>query len=75
MPQEGGHLSELKELLNIDEDGWILAVNWLLFSFYPKFPHPILVFCGEQGTGKSFTAKLLKSLIDPGKAPLNSKCG
>jgi hypothetical protein len=40
MPQEGGHLSELKELLNIDQDGWILAVNWLLFSFYPKYPHP-----------------------------------
>ena len=70
VPEQGGSIVELKELLNLDEDGWVLAVNWLLFSFYPKYPHPILVLHGEQGTGKSYTAKLLKALLDPGKAPL-----
>ncbi len=73
MPHEGGNLAELRDLLNMDEDGWILAIAWLLFSFYPKYPHPILVFHGEQGTGKSFTAQILKSLVDPGKAPLIPK--
>lgn len=69
-PQTGGSLTELRELVNMDDDAWVLAINWLLFSFYPKYPHPILVLHGEQGTGKSYTANLLKALIDPGKAPL-----
>lgn len=69
-PEPGGTLDELRSLLNIDESGWILVVCWLLFCFYPKHPHPILVLHGEQGTGKSYTARLLKGLIDPGKAPL-----
>lgn len=69
-PQKGGSLAELRELVNMDDGAWVLAINWLLFSFYPKYPHPILVLYGEQGTGKSYTANLLKALIDPGKAPL-----
>lgn len=70
VPVVGGHLSELKNLLNLDEEAWVLLSTWLLFSFSPSYPHPILVLSGEQGTGKSFTARLLKSFVDPGKAPL-----
>jgi hypothetical protein len=70
IPEQGGTLDELRTLLNVDESGWILVVCWLLFCFYPKHPHPILVLHGEQGTGKSYTARLLKGLLDPGKAPL-----
>lgn len=70
IPEAGGDLSELKQLLNFDEDAWVLVINWLLFSFYPKYPHPILILHGEQGSGKSYTAKVLRALIDPGKAPL-----
>jgi len=69
-PEHNGTVAELKELLNLDDNAWILAITWLLFNFYPKYPHPILVLHGEQGSGKSYTAKLLKTLIDPGKAPL-----
>ena len=70
MPEQGATLEILKDLLNLDEDGWILTITWLLFSLYPNYPHPILVLHGEQGTGKSVTARVLKALIDPGKAPL-----
>lgn len=70
VPEEGGRLKELRQLLNVEEDAWTLAINWLLFSFYPKYPHPILILHGEQGSGKSYTAKVLRALIDPGKAPL-----
>lgn len=70
IPEAGGNLTELRQLLNLDQDIWILTVSWLLFSFYPKYPHPILILHGEQGSGKSYTARVLKALIDPGKAPL-----
>lgn len=70
IPETGGDLAELRHLLNLDDDAWVLAVNWLLFSFYPNYPHPILILHGEQGSGKSYTASVLKALVDPGKAPL-----
>ncbi len=69
-PERGGSIAELRELLNLGNEAWVLVINWLLFSFYPKYPHPILILHGEQGSGKSYTARLLKALIDPGKAPL-----
>lgn len=67
---EDGDLAELRELLNLDDAAWVLTISWLLFCLYPSHPHPILILHGEQGTGKSFTAKVLKQLVDPGKAPL-----
>jgi hypothetical protein len=69
-PEQGGTLEELQSLLNLDEDGWVLVVCWLLFCFYPNHPHPILVIHGEPGTGKTFAARLLLWLIDPRQAPL-----
>lgn len=70
VPEPEGDLSALKELMNLEGDSWTLLVCWLLFSLYPDYPHPILILHGEQGTGKSFRARLLKALIDPGKSPL-----
>jgi hypothetical protein len=56
--------------LNLTDEAWTLILSWLSFCFYPVHPHPILLLHGEQGSGKSLTAQFLKSLIDPGKAPL-----
>ena len=70
MPGRDGDISELKRVLNLADESWTLILSWLSFCFYPNHPHPILLLHGEQGSGKSFTAQSLKSLIDPGKAPL-----
>ncbi|MBW4460674.1 MAG: hypothetical protein KME47_10615 [Nodosilinea sp. WJT8-NPBG4] len=73
IPEQGGMLAELRSLLNVDDDSWVLVVCWLLFCFYPRHPHPILVIHGEPGTGKTFAARLLQGLIDPRQAPLIPK--
>jgi hypothetical protein len=70
VPEYGDHVSELRSLLNVEDDAWVLILAWLLFCFYPKHPHPVLILHGEQGSGKSSTARLLKSLVDPSKSPL-----
>jgi hypothetical protein len=70
MPERDGNISELKQVLNLTDEAWALILSWLSFCFYPVHPHPILILSGEQGSGKSFAAQILKSLIDPGKAPL-----
>jgi len=70
MPVAGGCLVELRQFLNVDDDGWILLASWLLGCFRPQGPYPLLVLNGEQGTSKSTTAKILRSLVDPSSSPL-----
>ena len=71
-PEHGGDISILKEFANVSEDDWPLMLAWLVALFRPDKPFPVLVLHGEQGSGKSTTAKVLRLLIDPNKAPLRS---
>ncbi|MFE9170873.1 ATP-binding protein [Streptomyces kebangsaanensis] len=67
--REGDGLAKLQDLLNTDEEGFHLLVAWLVACFIPDLPHPILTFRGEQGTGKSYAAKMVIGLVDPSGAP------
>lgn len=65
-PVKGGALQPLRSLLPIEgDDEWRLTVLWLLAALRPAGPYPILALSGEEGTGKSFTAKVLRRLVDP----------
>lgn len=50
----------------------ILLVSWLLGAMHPVGPYPILGLTGEQGTAKTTTGRILRSIIDPSAAPLRS---
>lgn len=67
--KDGDGLAKLQDLLNTDEEGFQLLVAWLVACFIPDLPHPILTFRGEQGTGKSYAAKMVIGIIDPSGAP------
>jgi Domain of unknown function (DUF3854) len=69
-PVDGGSLTELRELLNVDESAWTLIITFLLFCFCPNKTYPVLVLSAHRGSGKSVAAEMLKGLIDPGRAPL-----
>ena len=72
-PVEGGKLDELRNYMNAgDDDTWILIASWLAMTFHPNGPYPILSVCGEQGSAKSTTCKILRSLIDPNRADLRA---
>ena len=63
---EPKELFKLFELINIkDEPHQLLLIAYILFSFIPHLPYPILILFGSQGTGKTTTARILKSIIDP----------
>ena len=66
-------LNELRDLLNVGDDAWPLAVGWLVASMIPSIPHPVLMLGGEQGTGKSTAARLIVGLVDPSPALLRSE--
>lgn len=59
-------IAALRPFLNLgSEDDFRMLVAWLLGCFHPRGPYPILILTGEQGSAKSTTAKVLRSLIDP----------
>jgi hypothetical protein len=73
-PLAGGSIGLLAPFINIDgDDDWHLLVGWLVSALRPQGPYPILVLHGEQGSAKSTTARVLRSLIDPNKAGLRSE--
>lgn len=69
-PIQGGNLAELKELLGVEDDSWILLITFLLFCFTTGPTFPVLLLAASRGSGKTTIAEFLKGLIDPGKAPL-----
>jgi integrase len=66
---DGDGLARLQDLMNTSQEGFHLLVAWLVASFIPDLPHPILTFRGEQGTGKSKGAAMVIGIVDPSGAP------
>jgi putative DNA primase/helicase len=59
-------IEALRPFLNVaSDDDFKMLVAWLFGCFHPRGPYPILILTGEQGSAKSTTAKVLRSLIDP----------
>lgn len=72
-PERGGTVDELRAFLNVDDATWPLVVAWLIANLRPRGPYPVLALFAEQGSGKSTTGRLLRSLIDPNAAPLRAE--
>jgi hypothetical protein len=70
-PATGGNVKQLRPFLNYaTTDDFRLMVAWLVMAFRPAGPYPILALHGEQGSGKSTAAELLRMLVDPNQALL-----
>jgi len=72
MPARGGSIEQLKSLVNLNGDGFVLYVSCILDALYPSHPHPVLYLAGEEGSTKSTVAKIARSLIDPSTVPLRN---
>jgi len=68
-PEAGYSIDELRGFLNVKTDqDFQLVVGWLVAALRHKGPFPVLTINGEQGTGKSTFAQMLRLLIDPSVA-------
>ena len=65
----GEGIGALRGFLNVGDEDFVLCVAWLLASLRDTGPYPVLVLTGEQGSAKSTTARLLRSLVDPARPP------
>jgi hypothetical protein len=73
VPKRGGSLADLRPFLNVRDEDWPLAVAWLVQALRDLGPYPILCLHGEQGSAKSTTARVLRSLIDPSRISLRAE--
>lgn len=57
-------MSILKETVRLADGQLILFIGCLLKAFLPG-PNPVMILVGEQGSGKTFLAKLFQMIVDP----------
>lgn len=66
---ERGKLDDLRKLLRFDESLWLQILGFLITCFRPGTSFMCLLIEGEQGSGKSLLATMIKSIVDPSAAP------
>lgn len=65
-PVSGGRVDDLRTFVNVgSEEDWRLLAGWLVQSFSPTGPYPVLVLQGEQGSAKTTAARILRTVVDP----------
>ncbi|MBI5258368.1 MAG: hypothetical protein HY855_17820 [Burkholderiales bacterium] len=66
-PDPSGDWQPLLDLLTnwLDASDVVMVVAWLVAALRPGYPYHALSICGEQGSGKTCLAKLLRHLVDP----------
>jgi len=72
IPTRGGSLDELAELLNVSAEAWPMVRAWMVAAPMVNMPRPILKLGGEQGAGKSTTARFVLGVLDPSPDPLHT---
>jgi putative DNA primase/helicase len=68
MPVRGGSLEALKRVLNVAEEDFPLPVGWLLQTWNPIGPYPLIDISGKSGVGKTLTLEMLLRAMDPNSA-------
>ena len=71
-PLPGGTLEELRYFINVDGEGFVLLMAWLIGTYCPWGPYAILQLQGEHGSAKSTTGECLQNLSDPNKGKLRA---
>ena len=65
VPSREGSWEPLLDLVNLDEDGFVLFVGWLVGALAPLTGYPVLMVEGVQGSAKSSLARTARALVDP----------
>lgn len=66
-------LSLLRQHIRVkDDENFALLCGWLVQALRPSGPYPVLVLTGEQGSGKTTTAELIRQIVDPSMLPTRS---
>ncbi|MCW7540661.1 hypothetical protein OOT46_22845 [Aquabacterium sp. A7-Y] len=73
-PEAGpGDVTLLLRYTNVPPADFPMLLAWLIECFRPDTPFPVLELVGEQGSAKSTTQSVLRSLVDPNKVMLRGR--
>jgi hypothetical protein len=73
LPEPGGSIGLLRQFVNVEADSdWQLVLAWVVMTLRGEGPFPVLVLHGEQGSAKSTTTKVIRSLTDPSTASIRA---
>ncbi len=65
-PKEGGREFDFTRHFRVrSSEDLQLVIGFCLYCLWPSGPYPILNLKGAQGSGKSMTMELIKTLVDP----------
>jgi hypothetical protein len=70
-PARGGSVDALRAFINVDDQGFVLVVAWLLAALGGAGPYPVLAITGEHGAAKTSTGKICRRIVDPDKVLSN----
>lgn len=69
-PEPGELLEALRGFINAEDRDYHLIVSWLVAALWGRgTSFPVLALGGEQGSGKTTMARMLRSLVDPSAVP------
>ena len=68
-PLPEGHLTQLREIIHLSDEDFVILCGWLVAACNPDGPFPLLALSAEAGSGKSFLTEVLKKLIDDDVSP------
>ncbi len=68
-PLPGGCLTQLREIVQLSDEDFVILCGWLVAACNPEGPFPLLVLSAEAGSGKSFLTTVLKKIIDDDVSP------
>lgn len=60
-----GSLDDIRAMVNMDDDQFIIFMACAVKMFFPDTPSPIVNLIGEYGSAKTSVTRVLRSLIDP----------
>jgi hypothetical protein len=69
-PARNGSIELLRSYVNLSDPDFRLLIGWLTAALRPVGPYPVLVLNGEQASGKSTLARIVRALIDPQACPV-----
>jgi len=65
LPQHGGSIQDLRKVLNVRAEDFVLVTAWLLQALNPIGDYPFINVHGESEVGKTFMCNIILRTVDP----------